>query len=85
MTQSETLLYDGCLYRKVGTPDIQKEARKRLRSYEALCANHRESEKALFEAYESELIALIDEFATPMAVNHGARSGRLPARPRKDA
>ena len=71
MTRSEILLYDGCLYRKVGAPDIQAEARERLRRYEALCANHRESEKALFEAYESELFALIDEF--------------LPTRPRKDA
>ena len=68
MTQSETLLYDGCLYRKVGTPDIQKEARKRLKSYEAFCAKNRESEKILFEAYESELLALIDEFVNATAV-----------------
>ena len=68
MIKSETLLYDGCLYRKVGTPDIQSEARKRLRGYEAFCANNRESEKVLFEEYESELFALIDAFASSTAV-----------------
>ena len=71
MIQSETLLYDGCLYRKVGTPDIQKEARKRLKSYEAFCSSNRKSEKELFDAYESELLALIDAF--------------LPTRPMKNA
>ena len=71
MAQSENLLYEGCLYRKVGTPDIQAEALKRLKSYEALCANNREREKVLFDAYESEMLALIDAF--------------LPTRPMKDA
>lgn len=65
MIKSETLLYEGCLYRKVGTPDIQAEARKRLRGYEVFCANNREREKVLFDAYESELLALIDASVTP--------------------
>lgn len=69
--KSEILLYDGCLYRKVGAPDIQAEARKRLKSYETLCANNRENEKMLFEVYESELMELIGAFS--------------PTRPRKDA
>jgi len=68
MIQSETLLYDGCLYRKVGTPDIQAEARRRLKDYETFCSNNREREKVLFEAYESELLALIDAFANSTAV-----------------
>jgi len=71
MIQSEILLYDGCLYRKVGAPDIQAEARKRLRSYEALCANNRENEKMLFEAYESELMRLIEVFGD---ATHDVRS-----------
>ena len=75
MTQSETLLYGGCFYRKVGTPDIQAEARKRLRGYETLCANNRESERALFDAYESELFALIDAFATSTAVGPDVGGG----------
>lgn len=68
MTESETLLYDGCLYKKVGTPDIQAEARKRLKNYETFCSNNRVREKVLFDAYESELLALIDAFANSTAV-----------------
>ena len=68
MTASEILLYNGCLYRKVGTPDIQAEAMKRLKDYETFCSKNREMEKALFDAYESELTRLIDSFANSTAV-----------------